>query len=379
MSSNAELKLTVLHDLHLELGAKMVPFAGYHMPVQFPLGVMGEHLHTRSKAGLFDVSHMGQAFLKGKSGHDAARAIEDLVPGDICGLKGGRQRYTMLLNSSGGILDDLIVTRPEGSESDVYLVVNAACKEQDFDLLEAELVHAADLLRLDDRALLALQGPAAAGVLEPLFPEVAEMAFMTQSCSSFEGAEVYVSRSGYTGEDGFEISLPSKISEEFARRLLANEAVAPIGLGARDSLRLEAGLCLYGSDLDESTSPIEAGLAFAVNKTRRERADFPGAARILKELDEGPKRRRVGLKPDGRAPARQGAEIVGKEGAVIGRVTSGGFGPSVDGPIAIGYVKSKYAEEESSIGLMVRGRELPAKVVPIPFVPHRYYRKTEAN
>jgi aminomethyltransferase len=379
MSSNAELKRTELHDLHLELGAKMVPFAGYHMPVQFPLGVMGEHLHTRSKAGLFDVSHMGQALLVGKPGHDAARALEALVPSDICGLKGGGQRYTMFLNSSGGILDDLIVTRPESSEGNVYLVVNAACKEQDFDLLAAKLAETTELIQMDDRALLALQGPAAAGVLKPLFPEVVEMAFMTQCCATFEGVEVYISRSGYTGEDGFEISLPSGIAEEFARRLLADQAVAPIGLGARDSLRLEAGLCLYGSDLDETTSPIEAGLAFAVNKTRRERADFPGAGRILKELDEGPKRCRVGIKPDGRAPARHGAEIIGNAGAVIGLVTSGGFGPGVGGPIAMGYLERKYAEEGTSIGLMVRGKKLPAKVVRMPFVPHRYYRKAKAN
>ncbi len=379
MSNNAELKRTVLHNLHLELGARMVPFAGYYMPVQFSLGVMGEHLHTRSKAGLFDVSHMGQALLKGKSGYDAARAIEKLVPGDICGLKSGGQRYTMLLTPSGGVRDDLIVTRQEGSQADVYLVVNAACKSQDFELFETELAGISDLIRLDDRALLALQGPAAADVLKPLIPEIVEMAFMTQSRSSIDGVEVYVSRSGYTGEDGFEISIPSEAAEEFARRLLANDVVAPIGLGARDSLRLEAGLCLYGSDLDETTSPIEAGLAFTVNKVRCERADFPGSERILEELDQGAKRRRVGIKPDGRAPARHGAEIVGHEGAVIGRVTSGGFGPSVGGPIAMGYVETAYAEEGTGVGLMVRGRELPAKIVPMPFVPHRYYRKTKAN
>lgn len=379
MSNNAELKRTALHNLHLELGARMVPFAGYYMPVQFSLGVMGEHLHTRSKAGLFDVSHMGQALLKGKSGYDAAREIEKLVPGDICGLKSGGQRYTMLLTSSGGIQDDLIVTRQEGSQTDVYLVVNAACKSQDFELFETELAGTSDLIRLDDRALLALQGPAAAEVLKPLIPEVVEMAFMTQSRLSIDGVEVYISRSGYTGEDGFEISIPSEAAEEFARRLLANDAVAPIGLGARDSLRLEAGLCLYGSDLDETTSPIEAGLAFAVNKARRERADFPGAERILKELDQGAKRRRVGIKPDGRAPARRGTEIVGHEGAVIGRVTSGGFGPSVGGPIAMGYVETAYAEEGTRVGLTVRGRQLPAKVVAMPFVPHRYFRKTKAN
>ena len=379
MSNGAELKRTVLHNLHLELGARMVPFAGYYMPVQFSLGVMGEHLHTRSKAGLFDVSHMGQALLKGKSGYDAARAIEKLVPSDICGLKSGGQRYTMLLTSSGGVRDDLIVTRQEGSQTDVYLVVNAACKSQDFELFETELAGKSDLIRLDDRALLALQGPAAADVLKPLIPKVVEMTFMTQSRASIDGVEVYISRSGYTGEDGFEISIPSEAAEEFARRLLANDAVAPIGLGARDSLRLEAGLCLYGSDLDETTSPIEAGLAFTVNKARRERADFPGSERILKELEQGAMRRRVGIKPDGRAPARRGAEIVDQEGAVIGRVTSGGFGPSVGRPIAMGYVETAYAEEGTSIGLTVRGRELPAKVVSLPFVPHRYYRKTKAN
>lgn len=379
MSNASDLKQTALHALHLELGAKMVPFAGYDMPVQYPLGVLNEHLHTRSKAGLFDVSHMGQARLKGKLGCDAAAALERLVPGDVCGLQNGGQRYTMLMNQAGGVLDDLIVTRPLDSQRDVYLVVNAACKEQDLALLETELGEAIELHRLEDRSLLALQGPAAASILMPLFPETEGMVFMTQIQSSFEGAEVLISRSGYTGEDGFEISVPSEKVEYFARKLLAHEAVEAIGLGARDSLRLEAGLCLYGSDLDKTTSPIEAGLAFVVNKVRRERADFPGAERILKELAEGPRRRRVGIQPEGRAPARHGAEIVAGDGTHVGEITSGGYGPSVGGPIAMGYVESHSAELGTEIGLIVRGKVLAAKIVPMPFVPAKYYRAMKAK
>jgi aminomethyltransferase len=359
---------TPLHDLHLGLGAKMVPFAGYAMPVQYPPGVMAEHLHTRSKAGLFDVSHMGQLRL---SGADAARALEALVPGEIQALAPGRMRYTLLTNETGGILDDLMVTN---AGDHLLLVVNAARKAEDLTHLCAGLHGDMVLTPLEDRALLALQGPAAAAALDRLAPGVAGMKFMTGAAMAIDGISCFVTRSGYTGEDGFEISVPAAAAEALARRLLALPDVMAIGLGARDSLRLEAGLCLYGHDIDETTTIIEADLAWAVQKRRRAEGGFPGAATVQRELAQGAPRKRVGIKPEGRAPARENTEIVDVTGTPVGRITSGGFGPSVDGPIAMGYVAASRAALGTALQLMVRGTPRAARVVPLPFVPHRYYR-----
>ena len=332
MSDSATLR-TPLHALHVELGARMGPFAGYDMPIQFASGILAEHLHTRSRAGLFDVSHMGQAELVGPDHATVAAALERLCPADFLGLAPGRQRYSQLLNAEGGIVDDLMVSRPPGADGRLNLVVNAARKAVDFALLESSLPPSVRLTRLDRLALVALQGPAAVAVLERLEPNsgLAAMAFMSARPVPFGRFTAFVSRSGYTGEDGFEISLPADEAEAFARRLLADPDVAPIGLGARDSLRLEAGLCLYGHELDETIDPIEAGLAWSIQKRRRLEGGFPGAARVQAALAEGPARKRVGLRPEGRAPAREGAEIVDASGAEIGRVTSGGFGPSVGG------------------------------------------------
>ncbi len=368
-----DLKTTQLHALHRELGAKMTPFAGYDMPVQYPAGVLKEHLHTRAAAGLFDVSHMGQAMLRGA---DVAAALETLVPGLVRELKPGQTRYTLLLNDEGGIRDDLMVTRPadDADGAALFLVVNAACKDADFAHIAERLNGRATLERLDDRALLALQGPQAAAVLARLAPEAASFAFMTVTPMKLLGHDCLVSRSGYTGEDGYEISMPGAAAEEIARALLAHPEVSPIGLGARDSLRLEAGLCLYGHDIDETTSPIEANLAWAVGKRRREAGDFPGAARIVSELKNGPARRRVGVSPLEKAPAREGAQIQDDSGAVIGVVTSGGFGPSVGGPVAMGYVAARCAAVETPLQLIVRGQARPARVAPLPFTPHRYFK-----
>ncbi|MCK5574301.1 MAG: glycine cleavage system aminomethyltransferase GcvT, partial [Sphingomonadales bacterium] len=297
---------TPLYDLHVELGAKMVPFAGYSMPVQYPMGVLKEHLHTRDKAGLFDVSHMGQAYLTGTGDDDVARTFESLVPGNISGLKPNGIRYTMFLNDEGGILDDLMATRWAARDNTLFLVVNAACKDQDFALINDKLAGRATLDIIEDRALLALQGPKAAAVLSTLVPEAAEMGFMTAMIADYDGDELFISRSGYTGEDGYEISVPADKADAFARTLLAHDDVEPIGLGARDSLRLEAGLCLYGHDIDTTTSPVEGDLMWAVAKARREAGDFPGATRILAELENGTARKRVGIQPEGRAPAREG-------------------------------------------------------------------------
>ena len=368
-----DLKTTPLHELHRSLGAKMTPFAGYDMPVQYPDGIMKEHLHTREKAGLFDVSHMGQARIVAADHEAAARALETVVPGEILKLGKGRQRYTVLLNDDGGILDDLIVARPQ-QDGVLNIIVNAACKEADYDYIAARLPDGASLERRDDLALIALQGPAAVEALAPLAPAARELKFMTFAAMDVDGIAAVVSRSGYTGEDGFEISVAAADAEALARRLLDHDEVAPIGLGARDSLRLEAGLCLYGHDLTPDTSPIEGAVAFAVGKRRREAGDFPGAARVLRELSDGPSRLRVGLKPEGRAPAREGAEICDETGSEIGVVTSGGFGPSVGGPIAMGYVAAAHAASGARVSLMVRGKPLPAEVVETPFAPHRYFR-----
>jgi aminomethyltransferase len=375
MSDSATL-CTPLHALHVELGARMGAFAGYDMPIQFASGILAEHLHARSRAGLFDVSHMGQAELVGPDHATVAAALERLCPADFLGLAPGRQRYSQLLNAQGGIVDDLMVARPPGADGRLNLVVNASRKAIDFALLESNLPPSVRLTRLDSLALIALQGPSAVAALERLEPNggLAAMAFMSAQPIPFGRFTAFVSRSGYTGEDGFEISLPADEVEAFARRLLADPDVAPIGLGARDSLRLEAGLCLYGHELDETIDPIEAGLAWSIQKRRRLEGGFPGAARIQAALADGPARKRVGLKPEGRAPARDGAEIVDASGAEIGRVTSGGFGPSVGGPIAMGYVASSAAAPGTPVSLMVRGKPLAARVSPLPFHPHAYRR-----
>ncbi len=374
----ADLKRTVLYDLHIELGGKMVPFAGYEMPVQYPMGVMKEHLHTRTAAGLFDVSHMGQILMTAKSGsvEDAALALERLVPVDILGLKEGRQRYALFTNDEGGILDDLMVAN-RGDH--LFLVVNAACKDQDFAHLKAHLGDECDLGMITDRALLALQGPAAEAALARLVPDVVDLKFMDVAIRQWDTAELWISRSGYTGEDGFEISVPEKFAVSFTRALLAMEEVAPIGLGARDSLRLEAGMCLYGHDIDTTTSPVEGNVTWAIQKARRaggaREGGFPGAARILKELAEGPSRRRVGLRPEGRAPMREGTEVfAGTEGgAAIGTITSGGFGPSIEAPMAMAYLPADLSEGATVYG-EVRGKRLPAVIAPMPFQPNQYKR-----
>ena len=367
---------TPLYPLHVELGARFTPFAGYEMPVQYRSGILAEHLHTRSLAGLFDVSHMGQAFLDGPDHKTTARALENLTPADIVGLAPGRQRYTQLLNADGGIVDDLMATRPPGANGCIALVVNAERKAADFAALRAALPANVVLTVADDAALVALQGPAAASVLARLAPGagVETMAFMSSQPLALDGFDVTVSRSGYTGEDGFEISLPAEDAVAFVRRLLAESEVEPIGLGARDTLRLEAGLCLYGHELDETTDPVEAGLTWSIPKRRRAEGGFPGAARIQAALADGPPRKRVGLRLLGRAPARAGAEIIDVSGEPIGRVTSGGFGPSIGAPIAMGYVTRDHAEIGAPVGLVVRGKPLPASVDALPFHPHAYYR-----
>ena len=367
--SDEPLSLTPLDALHREIGGKMVPFAGYAMPVQYPAGILTEHLHCRAQASLFDVSHMGQASLRGPG---AAAALEALVPGDINGLKDGRQRYTLLMTPQGTILDDLMVANA-GAER-LFLVVNASRKHIDLPHIAAHLPAGVTLERHEDRALLALQGPAAASVLARLAPAVLAMPFMGFMAVSLLGADCLVSRSGYTGEDGYEISVQGDRAVDLARALLAEPEVMPAGLGARDSLRLEAGLCLYGNDIDETTNPVEAGLMWVIQKRRKTAWDFVGAAQVRAMLDAGPPRRRVGIQPDGRAPARGHTEIVGPDGAVVGEITSGGFGPSVNAPVAMGYVDQAHATDGTAVALMVRGKPLPARIVPMPFVPHRYSR-----
>jgi aminomethyltransferase len=373
-NSPAFLQRTPLYELHVSLGARMVAFAGYEMPVQYPPGILREHLHTRAHAGLFDVSHMGQAFLTGPDHAATAAALEALVPADILNLAPGQQRYTQLLNEDGGIIDDLMVTRSAEAQDDgtLMLVVNAARKAVDFAHISVRLPETVKLQPAPERALLALQGPAAKDVLAKLSDVAAGLRFMTAAAGNVGGIDCHISRSGYTGEDGFEISLAAANAEPLARLLLAQDGVLPIGLGARDSLRLEAGLCLYGHDIDESTSPVEAGLAWSIQRRRRAQGGFPGHARIRRELEHGPSRRRAGIRPDGRAPAREGAEVLAPSGDRIGTVTSGGFGPSVSAPVAMGYVGSRYAEPRTQVSLMVRGKPLSASVVTLPFVPHRY-------
>ena len=364
---DTDLRTTPLDALNRELGAKMVPFAGYAMPVQFPAGVLKEHLHTRAGAGLFDVSHMGQARLHGP---DAAAALETLVPADIRALNGGQMRYTQFTNDAGGILDDLMVTQ---CGDFLYLVVNAACKDADFAHLKSRLPDNR-LEIIDDRALIALQGPKAVEVLARFVPAARHMVFMTGAEVRINDSPCFITRSGYTGEDGFEISIPADAAEDFARLLLGEGEVMPIGLGARDSLRLEAGLCLYGNDIDETTTPVEAALEWSIGKRRRAEGGFPGAAVIQDQLATGAPRRRVGLVPEGRAPARAGTEIADAKGNVIGRVTSGGFGPTVDGPIAMGYVPLEWSPADTRVSLLVRGKALPARIVRPPFVKPNYVR-----
>lgn len=378
--TTAELKRTPLHDLHLRSGARMVAFAGYEMPLQYPSGIFKEHLHTRAAAGLFDVSHMGQIALRPYSGRveDAARALETLVPGDIVGLAADRQRYTLFTNTSGGVLDDLMVSN-RGDH--LMLVVNAARKAADEAHLRAHLSDSSAVEPLFNRALIALQGPKAETALAALAPDVRTMTFMDVRTIALLGGPCMVSRSGYTGEDGFEISVPTESAEALCEALLRNPAVAPVGLGARDSLRLEAGLCLYGSDLDETTTPVEAALEWTIPKVRRgggKRSNgFLGAEAILGQLANGAARRRVGLKPEGRAPVRHGASLFRAEDdrAPIGLVTSGGFGPSLNAPIAMGYVRRNAATPETRLFADVRNKRLPVRVSELPFVSTRYKRR----
>ncbi|MBP7064633.1 glycine cleavage system aminomethyltransferase GcvT [Ferrovibrio sp.] len=360
-----DLKFTPLNALHKELGGKMVPFAGYEMPVQYPAGIMAEHKHTRTAAGLFDVSHMGQVLI---TGVDPAKSLERLVPGDLVALEVGRMRYTVFTNDQGGILDDLMVNK---RANDLFVIVNAACKEQDIALLKAGLPDC-QVEYLADRALLALQGPQAVAVLARLNPAVSELQFGQGAEMQLGPHACFVTRSGYTGEDGCEISLAASEAEAFARWLLAQPEVKPIGLGARDSLRLEAGLCLYGHDIDTGTTPIEAGLAWTISKRRRAEGGYPGAAIVQQQLAGGVARKRVGIQPEGRAPAREGTEILDSAGRKIGIVTSGGFGPSVDAPVAMGYVETAHATAGTAIALLVRGKPLPAKIVTLPFITKRY-------
>jgi aminomethyltransferase len=373
-SPAASLERTPLYELHVALGARMVPFAGCEMPVQYPPGILKEHAHTRAHVGLFDVSHMGQAFLVGPSHAATAAALEALVPADILALRPGRQRYTQLLGADGGIIDDLMVTRSAAAEDDgsLMLVVNAARKAVDYAHIAERLPEEVHLQPAPERALIALQGPRAAEVLGRLSDVPERLSFMTAVSGRVGGIDCHISRSGYTGEDGFEIGLAADRVEALARLLLAQEGVQPVGLGARDSLRLEAGLCLYGHDIDETTSPVEAGLAWSIQKRRRADGGFPGDARIRRELEQGSSRRRVGIRPDGRTPAREGTEIEAPSGEPIGTVTSGGFGPSVGGPVAMGYVAARYAEPGTPVRLLVRGKPLGGRTVSLPFVPHRY-------
>jgi aminomethyltransferase len=378
LDDTAALKKTPLHALHLSLGARMVPFAGYDMPVQYPAGVLKEHLQTRAAAGLFDVSHMGQLIIKAKSGkyEDAALALESLVPVDVLGLAEGRQRYGFFTDENGGILDDLMITH---LDNHLFVVVNAACKDEDVAHLQKHISDTCEITVLD-RALIALQGPRAVEALAELWADVAAMKFMDVRHCRLHDVSCLVSRSGYSGEDGFEISIPADKAVDVTNRLLEHPDVEPIGLGARDSLRLEAGLCLYGNDIDTTTSPVEAAIEWGMQKARRtggaRAGGFPGAERILGELDKGVSRKRVGLKPEGKAPVRGHSRLYADaEGKTeIGEVTSGGFGPSVEGPVAMGYVPVAYAAPGTQIYAEVRGKFLPVTVATLPFITPTYKR-----
>jgi aminomethyltransferase len=377
VDQNAPILQTALHAAHVAAGARMVPFSGYDMPVQYPTGIMVEHNWTRSHAGLFDVSHMGQAFLIGPDHATTAAALEVLCPADFINLKLGQQRYSQLLNEQGGILDDLMVTRLPDPKHDgiLYLVVNAGCKIDDYAHIAASL-PANVRLDIKDLALIALQGPKAVDVLEAHCNGVKDMPFMTSKTTQIGDIWAQVSRSGYTGEDGFEISVKPQDAVKLWDLLLNDERVKPIGLGARDSLRLEAGLCLYGHDIDTTTSPVEGALVWSMQKRRREEGGFVGSTRVQSELKNGIQRLRVGLLPTGKLPAREGAEIVTFEGEKVGIVTSGGFGPTVGGPIAMGYVATTHSAIGTQLNLMVRGKAIVAKVVALPFVPKGFVKKS---
>ena len=377
----SDLLKTKLHTKHIALGAKMVPFAGYDMPVQYPMGVLKEHLHTREKVGLFDVSHMGQCFITADDGtfETAAKALETLVPASIQDLEPGQQRYSQLLNAEGGILDDLMITRLgfQGQDHRLYLVVNAGCKNDDFIHIEKSLPEGVNLDYKDDvLSLIALQGPKAVDVLAEFNPAVKDLVFMTSTDIPLtQTIWAHVSRSGYTGEDGYEISIKHDDVNAFVDLLLTHDDVEMIGLGARDSLRLEAGLCLYGHDIDTSVSPIEAGLFWSIQKHRRGTgAGYLGAARVASDLADKSTKRLVGIKPEGRAPAREHTEIQDMDGNTIGKITSGGFGPTAGGPVAMGYVARNFTKAGTEVQLIVRGKARPATVVKMPFAPHRYYR-----
>jgi aminomethyltransferase len=364
------LKRTPLYALHKELGARLVPFAGYEMPVQYPTGIIAEHMQTRTSCGLFDVSHMGRVRLTAKPGQDLAAAFETLVPADIKGLAAGQQRYSQFTNEQGGILDDLMVT---STGDHLFVVCNASCKEADLAHMQKHLGDKVDVDSNFSRGLLALQGPKAGEVMARVAPVAARLVFMTGTFVTIDGAQCYVTRSGYTGGDGFEISTPGDATDAIARKLLSHAEVKPIGLGARDSLRLEAGLCLYGHDIDTTTTPVEAVLMWSIGKERREKGGFPGAAVIQKQIKEGSPRKRVGLLPEGKAIAREGAGIaIG--GRIVGSVTSGGFSPTLGRAIAMGYVERAQSANGTRVELIVRDKPVPAEIVPMPFVKHAYYR-----
>ncbi|MQQ10065.1 glycine cleavage system aminomethyltransferase GcvT [Epibacterium sp. SM1979] len=359
------VRKTPLYDLHLELGAKMVDFAGWSMPIQYA-GIMAEHAQCREKAALFDVSHMGQVTLHGTN---PAAALETLVPAALQTLPEGKARYTQFTNDAGGILDDLIVSN---AGDHLFVVVNASMRDQDLPLMAA--LDGVELTEITDHALIALQGPKAQSILAPLCPVAADLKFMETTTATLLDTPVRISRLGYTGEDGYEISIPEDKAVEITRTLLAHDDCAPAGLGARDSLRLEAGLCLYGNDINADTSPVEAGLTWSIQKSRRTGGGFPGAARIQSEITDGPARKLVGIKPEGRAPARQGVEIQSTSGDPLGQITSGGFGPTVGGPVAMGYVASPHSTPGTAVNLIIRGKAQPATIVALPFVPQNYKR-----
>ena len=383
-ASSSPLRKTPLHALHVKLGARMVEFGGYDMPIQYPEGIMAEHNWTRAHAGLFDVSHMGPSFLSlpqlggGEEAHRKIAAIvERLTPSDIAGLAPGKVQLTVLLNEAGGIIDDLMIGRPprDDQQGGLYIVVNAGTKETDFALIQKTAGSEAELFRADDRALIALQGPEAEAVIAGILPDAVPLKFMNfQQIKDTPFGNVIATRCGYTGEDGFEILVPAEHAQAFAEKLLSDPRVKPIGLGARDSLRLEGGMCLYGHDIDATKTPVAASLAWMISKSRRERGDFPGAQRILGELKNGVPSKRVGIRPLGRAPAREGSEIQNVNGETVGVVTSGGFGPSVNGPVAQGYVDTSYAKVGTPLKLVVRGKALDAEVAALPFVPAKYKR-----
>lgn len=380
-----DLRKTALHAQHVALGAKMVPFAGYDMPVQYPMGVLKEHLHTREMAGLFDVSHMGQVFLVPTDGNfaTAAKALEKLVPADIQSLEPGQQRYSQFLNADGGILDDLMISRlaMPGYEHALYLVVNAGCKIDDYAHLDAHMPDDVNVMVKDETlSLIALQGPRGADVLAKFAPEVKDLVFMThmdlELCGPLDSPVwAHISRSGYTGEDGYEISVKHEDVGRLVEALLEHDDVEPVGLGARDSLRLEAGLCLYGHDIDTTVSPIEANLFWSIQKHRRGAdAGYLGAERVAADIANKSSKRLVGILPEGRAPAREHTEVQDMDGNTIGEITSGGFGPTAGGPIAMGYVARKFTKAGTDVQLIVRGKARPAKIVKLPFAPHNYYR-----